>query len=96
MEGNGLPDKCSILPVPKALENGELEITTLLTRTGWDYWLRYDLPWVSELQNKTITIAAPRNDGAFQPMSTWTTIVSYPPNVDRLMALCIANRVSLR
>ena len=74
MEGNGLGHKAMILPVPQLTADNDLEITTIMSREGWIDWYVYDLPW--DTAEKTITLAAPHNDGAFRPMSTWTTLVS--------------------
>ncbi|KAF7587900.1 hypothetical protein BBP40_006606 [Aspergillus hancockii] len=76
MEGNGLPNKGYILPLPWFSASG-LEYTTIMSRSSWRDWYVYDIPW--ESCDKTISIAAPKNDVAFRPMSTWTTL---PPLSD--------------
>ncbi|KAK4224213.1 hypothetical protein QBC38DRAFT_515422 [Podospora fimiseda] len=74
MKGNGLADKTYILPVPEVNASGELDVTTIISRQGWSDWFKYDAEWTTV--NQKITLAAPHNDVAFRPMTTWTTIVS--------------------
>ncbi|KAK3943795.1 hypothetical protein QBC46DRAFT_446578 [Diplogelasinospora grovesii] len=73
MDGNGLGGKAYMLPVPEVTADGELDITTIMSRQGWIDWYVYDIAWQTVADQK-ITLAAPHNDVAFQPMSTWTTI----------------------
>ena len=75
MEGNGLPEKGYILPLPW-FEGDELKYTTLMSRESWEDWYIYDKesPW--EHCDKQISVASPHNGVAFQSMSTWTTLVS--------------------
>jgi hypothetical protein len=49
-----------------------------MSRKGWIDWYHYDIPWETEKDfgEETIDLAAPDNDVAFRPMSTWTTLVS--------------------
>lgn len=78
MEGNGLGHKGYILPIPTLTGDGELDVTTIMSRQGWVDWYHYDVPWETEADfgDETIDLAAPNNDVAFRPMSTWTTLVS--------------------
>ncbi|KAK5991606.1 hypothetical protein PT974_09891 [Cladobotryum mycophilum] len=79
MEGNGLGNKAYMLPVPQLTKSGELDVLTLLTRTGWKGWYRYDAhEW--ENVNMEITVAAPDNHVAFRPAMTWTTLPPLSPS----------------
>lgn len=78
MDGNGLGHKGYILPIPTVDEDGELDVTTIMSRQGWVDWYHYDIPWETEedFGDEKMDLAAPDNDVAFRPMSTWTTLVS--------------------
>jgi hypothetical protein len=76
MKGKGLGHKAKILPVPKVTATGELNVTTVMTRQGWLDWYVYDREWQTVTNNQKISFASPNNEVAFQPMATWTTIVS--------------------
>lgn len=76
VNSNGLPWKGYILPIPHLDRNGDFDVTTVMSRQGWKDWYVYDLPWVTPDEEETIDLAAPKNDIAFQPMHTWTTLVS--------------------
>lgn len=82
MEGNGLGHKAYMLPIPTLDDDGELDVTTIFSRQAWIDWYHYDVDWETEDQfgEETIDLAAPQNDVAFRPMSTWTTIVSSLPD----------------
>jgi hypothetical protein len=74
-DGEGLGGKAYMLPLPQVKADGELDVVTLLKRTGWEGWYIYEKGFRSGLGD-TIDLAAPNNDVAFTPMSTWTTLVS--------------------
>lgn len=77
-EGSGLGHKAYLLPIPTITGDGELDITTILSREGWVDWYHYDIPWETEADfgEETIDLAAPDNDVAFRQQTTWTTLVS--------------------
>ncbi|KAL1638697.1 hypothetical protein SLS58_008729 [Diplodia intermedia] len=76
MEGNGLGHKAYMFPIPQVTDDGsDIDVTTILSRTGWVDWYHYDLPW-KDGNGEVIDLAAPDNGVAFKPMATWTTLPS--------------------
>lgn len=75
-DGNGIGGKVYILPFPEVNSNGDVDVTTIISRQGWIDWYVYDAPWKNAEAGKYIDLAAPSNDTAFRPMATWTTLVS--------------------
>jgi hypothetical protein len=75
MSGGGLGEKAYLLPVPQVTSNGDVEVTTLLSRQGWTDWYHYDVAW-EDGNDMTIEVAVPNNSVAFRPMATWTILVS--------------------
>lgn len=75
MQGHGLRRKTCILSVPH-MEGDDLEVTTVISGTDCvdsvDRYI-YDALWHSS--NQTIALVVPKDDVAFKPMSTWTTLV---------------------
>ncbi|KAK7421106.1 hypothetical protein QQZ08_010110 [Neonectria magnoliae] len=64
-----------IQPVPRLLDNGELEVTTLISRSGWPEWYLWeDTHWVDAAPNRFLMVAAPQNQTAFQAMTTWAPL----------------------
>jgi hypothetical protein len=96
MDGNGLGHKAHMLPIPTVTADGELEVTTIMSRKGWIDWYHYDIPWETEKDfgEETIDLAAPDNDVAFRPMSTWTTLVSSISNPITRFESSFADRFS--
>ncbi|KAJ2919646.1 hypothetical protein MD484_g817, partial [Candolleomyces efflorescens] len=65
-----------LLPVPQMTSTGEVEVTTLLSRSNWKDWFHYDAPWENPTHSdQIINIAVPNNGVAFRPMATWTDLV---------------------
>jgi hypothetical protein len=74
---NGLASVTYLLPVPQVTSDGDLEVTTLLSRSHWADWYHYDIAWEDcSGSNETIDVASPNNSVAFRPMATWTVLVS--------------------
>jgi hypothetical protein len=73
MSGNGLASKAYILATPQNAANGDVEITTVMSRQGWKDWYHYDIPWQTTT-DQTITLAVPNNTIAFQPTGTWAVL----------------------
>lgn len=77
MTGDGLADRAFILPVLKDV-NGELQVTTLVSRSGWKHWYVYDgADWEDDNDRSPLPLAAPENDVAFKPMHAQTQWVRY-------------------
>ncbi|KAI1129063.1 hypothetical protein F5Y10DRAFT_291447 [Nemania abortiva] len=62
-----------LLPIPRIVSNGEIEVVTLLSRGDWQDWYIYE----AEFQecSETIDLAASRNNAAFRPTSCWATFL---------------------
>lgn len=66
-----------ILPVPRLLDSGELEVATLVSRSSWPEWYLYEEnAWVNAPADKILMVAAPQNQTAFQAVTTWAPLVS--------------------
>ncbi|KAF5696531.1 hypothetical protein FMUND_15662 [Fusarium mundagurra] len=67
-----------ILPVPQFSSNGEIEVTTLISRSGWYNWFIWEeCPW--EVTDELLVVAAPHNQAAFEAATTWTPLASTVP-----------------
>lgn len=76
MEGNGLGNKAHMFPISQITSRGnDIDVTTLMSRSGWSGWYHYDVPW-EEGDGEAIDFASPNNSVAFPPMVTWTALVS--------------------
>ncbi|KAK7420235.1 hypothetical protein QQX98_002890 [Neonectria punicea] len=64
-----------IQPVPRLLDNNELEVTTLISRSGWPEWYLWEeTHWVDAAPDRFLMVAAPQNQTAFQAMTTWAPL----------------------
>ncbi|KAI0097006.1 hypothetical protein GGR51DRAFT_486843 [Nemania sp. FL0031] len=71
---DGLPEKGWMLAVPHNAPNGDIDVTTLLSRSAWHNYFWYDVPWETVTDGQTITLAVPNNSIAFQPAATWAVL----------------------
>ncbi|PGH26584.1 hypothetical protein AJ80_01713 [Polytolypa hystricis UAMH7299] len=90
MSGNGLAGKAYILPTPQNAANGDVEITTVMSRQGWKDWYHYDVPWQTAT-DQTITLAVPNNTIAFQPTGTWAVLQAYDRQIEDLMRMHVTH-----
>ncbi|KAK3307795.1 uncharacterized protein B0T15DRAFT_85375 [Chaetomium strumarium] len=83
---NGDPEVAQlvwILPVPQFsadASDGELSVTTLVSRSGWHHWYIWEeCPWEAATgstddQGELLLVAAPQNQAAFKAATVWTPL----------------------